>query len=98
VPSRLSGRYNGAYQLPWRGRRFRSRGVSKLIFPGILSDESGGGGALEIMIGIAVLLVGAGVGWLCFAVGVYFLTRTGREGMRIARMAEERRPQPSAEK
>jgi hypothetical protein len=43
---------------------------------------------LETMIGIAALIVGAGVGWLCFAIGVYFLTRTGREGMRIARMGE----------
>jgi hypothetical protein len=41
---------------------------------------------LETMIGIAVLLVRAGVAWVCFAVGVYYLTRTGREGMRIQRM------------
>jgi hypothetical protein len=40
------------------------------------------------MIGIAALIVGAGVGWLCFAIGVFFLTRTGREGLRIARMEE----------
>ena len=45
------------------------------------------------MIGIAVLLVGLGVLWLCFAVGVYYLTRTGREGMRIQRMEDERRQQ-----
>lgn len=45
---------------------------------------------METLIGIGVLLTGAGLGWLCFAVGVYFLTRTGREGMRIARMADER--------
>jgi uncharacterized protein (DUF2062 family) len=43
------------------------------------------------MIGIAVLLVGAGIAWLCFAVGVYYFTRTGREGMRIQRMEDERR-------
>jgi hypothetical protein len=43
------------------------------------------------MIGIAVLLVGAGLAWLCFAIGVYFLTRTGREGMRIARLEEAMR-------
>jgi hypothetical protein len=43
------------------------------------------------MIGIGVLLVGAGVLWLCFALGVYFFTRTGREGMRIQRMDDERR-------
>jgi uncharacterized protein (DUF2062 family) len=49
------------------------------------------------MIGIAVLLVGAGVLWLCFAVGVYFLTRTGREGIRIQRMEDERRQRMSAE-
>jgi hypothetical protein len=46
---------------------------------------------METMIGIGVLLVGVGVAWVCFAVGVYFFTRTGREGMRIERMAEERR-------
>jgi hypothetical protein len=43
------------------------------------------------MIGIAALLVGVGIAWVCFAVGVYFLTRTSREGMRIARMEDERR-------
>jgi hypothetical protein len=46
---------------------------------------------METMIGIAALIVGAGIGWLCFAIGVYFLTRTGREGMRIARMGEDMR-------
>ena len=46
---------------------------------------------LETMIGIAALLVGAGIAWLCFALGVFFFTRTGREGMRIARMEQERR-------
>jgi hypothetical protein len=45
------------------------------------------------MIGIGVLLVGIGVLWLCFALGVYFFTRTGREGMRIQRMEDERRQQ-----
>jgi hypothetical protein len=49
------------------------------------------------MIGIAALLVGAGIGWLCFAIGVYFFTCTGREGMRIARMEDERRQRPSPE-
>jgi uncharacterized protein (DUF2062 family) len=53
--------------------------------------------ALETMIGIAAHLVGAGVLWLCFALGVYFLTRTGREGMRIQRMEDERRQQLSPE-
>jgi hypothetical protein len=48
---------------------------------------------LETMIGIGVLLVGIGVLWLCFALGVYFFTRTGREGMRIQRMEDERRQQ-----
>jgi hypothetical protein len=47
--------------------------------------------ALETMIGIAAILVGAGVLWLCFALGVYFFTRTGREGLRIQRMEDERR-------
>jgi hypothetical protein len=46
---------------------------------------------MEILIGIAVLLAGLGVLWLCFAVGVYFLTRTGREGLRIARMEDRRK-------
>jgi hypothetical protein len=49
------------------------------------------------MMGIAVLLVGAGVLWLCFAIGVYYLTRTGREGMRIQRMEDERRERLSPE-
>jgi hypothetical protein len=49
------------------------------------------------MIGIAVLLVGIGVLWVCFAIGVYYLTRTGREGMRIQRMEDERRQQLSQE-
>ena len=48
---------------------------------------------METMIGIAALLVGVGVLWLCFALGVYFFTRTGREGMRIQRMEDERRHQ-----
>lgn len=43
------------------------------------------------MIGIAVLLVGAGIAWVCFALGVYFFTRSGREGVGIARMEDERR-------
>jgi hypothetical protein len=46
------------------------------------------------MIGIAVLLVGVGVLWVCLALGVYLFTRTGREGIRIQRMQEERCPQP----
>jgi hypothetical protein len=46
---------------------------------------------METMIGIAALLAGAGIGWLCFGIGVYFLTRTGREGLRIQRMEDERR-------
>ena len=44
---------------------------------------------METMIGIAVLLVGIGALWVCFAFGVYLFTRTGREGMRLARMAEQ---------
>lgn len=46
---------------------------------------------METMIGIAALLVGIGILWLCFALGVFFFTRTGREGMRIQRMEDERR-------
>jgi hypothetical protein len=46
---------------------------------------------METMIGIAAILVGAGVLWLCFALGVYFFTRTGREGLRIQRLEDERR-------
>jgi hypothetical protein len=45
---------------------------------------------METMIGIGVLLTGIGVLWVCFALGVYFFTRTGREGMRIQRMQEGR--------
>jgi hypothetical protein len=45
---------------------------------------------METMIGVAALLVGAGVLWVCFAFGVYLFTRTGREGLRIQRMEEER--------
>lgn len=52
---------------------------------------------METMIGIAALLAGLGVLWLCFAIGVYYLTRTGREGMRIQRMEDERRERLSAE-
>jgi hypothetical protein len=52
---------------------------------------------METMIGIAVLLVGIGVLWICFAVGVFFLTRTGREGMRIQRMEDERKRQRPTE-
>jgi hypothetical protein len=48
---------------------------------------------METMIGISALIVSLGVLWLCFAVGVFFLTRTGREGMRIQRMEDERRQQ-----
>jgi len=46
---------------------------------------------METMIGIAALLAGLGVLWLCFAIGVYFLTRTGREGMRLQRIEDKRR-------
>jgi hypothetical protein len=38
---------------------------------------------VETMVGIAVLLAGIGVLWVCFALGVYLFTRTGREGVRI---------------
>jgi hypothetical protein len=48
---------------------------------------------METMIGIGVLLAGIGVFWVCFALGVYYFTRTGREGMRLQRMEEERRLQ-----
>jgi hypothetical protein len=41
--------------------------------------------------GIGALLVGAGVLWLFFAMGVYFFTRMGREGIRLAEIADERR-------
>ncbi|HEY7346243.1 MAG TPA: hypothetical protein VH620_11815 [Gaiella sp.] len=52
---------------------------------------------METMIGIAALLVGIGILWLCFALGVFFFTRTGREGMRIQRMEDERRDRLSSE-
>jgi hypothetical protein len=47
---------------------------------------------VETMVGIAVLLVGVGVLWVCLALGVYLFTRTGREGIRIQNMQEGRRP------
>jgi hypothetical protein len=50
------------------------------------------------MVGIAALLVGIGILWLCFALGVFFFTRTGREGMRIQRMEDERRDRQSADR
>jgi hypothetical protein len=28
--------------------------------------------------------------WVCFAIGVYFFTRTGREGVRIQRIEADR--------
>jgi len=49
---------------------------------------------METMIGIAVLLVGIGVAWVCFAYGVYLFTRTGREGIRIAQEERKLHPQP----
>ena len=48
---------------------------------------------METMIGVAALLVGIGVLWLCFAIGVYYFTRSGREGMRIQQMESDRRSQ-----
>jgi hypothetical protein len=53
---------------------------------------------METMIGIGVLLAGVGLLWLCFAMGVFFFTRTGREGMRIQRMEQERRQHLSADR
>lgn len=50
------------------------------------------------MIGIAALLVGAGILWLCFALGVYFFTRTGREGLRIQRLEDERQERLSSDR
>jgi hypothetical protein len=52
---------------------------------------------LETMIGVGVLLAGIGVLWVCFAIGVYFFTRTGREGMRIQRMEADRRREQSGQ-
>lgn len=50
---------------------------------------------METMIGIGVLLAGIGILWVCFAIGVYFFTRTGREGMRIQRMEVDRQREQS---
>jgi hypothetical protein len=50
---------------------------------------------METMIGIGVLLAGIGVFWVCFALGVYYFTSIGQEGMQIQRMEEERRHQVS---
>lgn len=55
------------------------------------TEPTSGGDAVETMIGIGVLLAGIGILWVCFAVGVYYFTRTGREGMRIQSMEAERR-------
>jgi len=52
---------------------------------------------VETMIGIGVLLAGIGILWVCFAVGVYVFTRTGREGLRLQRMEDERRREQSRE-
>jgi hypothetical protein len=52
---------------------------------------------METMIGIAALLVGAGVLWVCFALGVYLFTRTGREGLLIQRMEDEQRQRAPSE-
>ena len=49
------------------------------------------------MIGIGVLLVGIGVLWVCFALGVFLFTRTGREGLRIQRMEDDRRQRAPSE-
>jgi hypothetical protein len=68
-----------------------------MIDPAHRSDEGVGRRTLETMIGIAVLLVGAGIAWVCVALGVFFFTRTGREGMRIARVEDERRHRLSSE-
>jgi hypothetical protein len=46
--------------------------------------------SMETMIGIAALMVGLGVLWVCLAVGVYLFTRTGREGMRVQQMEDKR--------
>lgn len=51
--------------------------------------------AVETMIGIAALLIGIGVLWVCFAFGVYLFTRTGREGVRIAQEERRLHPPPS---
>ena len=48
---------------------------------------------MQTMVGIAALLAGIGLLWVCFALGVYFFTRTGREGMRIQRMEDEPTPE-----
>jgi hypothetical protein len=65
--------------------------IGDTIAPGDRRPGSEGGSTLETMIGIAAILVGAGIAWLCFAIGVYFFTRSGREGARIEQMEDERR-------
>jgi hypothetical protein len=61
----------------------------------LTADERSEVRAMETMIGIGVLLAGIGVFWVCFALGVYYFTRTGREGMRLQQMEAERRKQQS---
>jgi hypothetical protein len=53
---------------------------------------------METLFGVAALLAGIGVLWLCFALGVFYFTRTGREGMRIQRMEDEHRQQMMRER
>jgi hypothetical protein len=57
-------------------------------------DRTSASGQLEVLvetkIGIAVLLAGVGVLWVCFALGMYLFTRTGREGVRIQREMRQR--------
>ena len=48
---------------------------------------------METMVGIAALLVAIGLLWVCFALGVYLFTRTGREGTRVQRMDDEPAPE-----
>jgi hypothetical protein len=83
---------HGGVSVHWRDERQHVGRASRRT---LTADERSEVRAMETMIGIGVLLAGIGVFWVCFAVGVYYFTRTGREGMRLQQMEAERRNQQS---
>ena len=45
----------------------------------------------ELLLAISALIVSVGLFILCAGVGVYFFTRSGKTGVEIARLDDERR-------
>jgi hypothetical protein len=84
VPARE--RKHGGVCAHWRNERQHVGMASRRT---LTADERSEVRAMETMIGIGVLLAGIGVFWVCFALGVYYFTRTGREGMRLQQMEAE---------